>query len=351
MIGGRRAWRLWAPVALLSLAVPGGLRAEDRWYELYQDALKSIGSRKWSEAERRLKAAMASGPPSGRQVRSYGTRFLDYLPEYQLGRVYFAQQRYADALEQFAKVQTSALVNKGDPEFQPLTDMVELCRLRTPATAADGQKEAEALVRFARDLMGRGNLEEARRALDEAAVKDPGGKDVRSARDDLVRVETEKRMRAEQEARAAKEARPPANLAPSPPPTPPPSRVERAPTPTPATPAPVSSVQTSRRDPTRERAAFTSFYAGEYATAADSFERLVVGSPTAGRERLLVYAACSRAAAALLRGKAGEAELERAKRLFAEAGKLGPRLVAQDAFVSPRIARALGMLEPTPAGK
>ena len=344
MTFGCRAWQRWIALTLLALALPLTLRAEDRWYELYQDALKSIESRKWAEAERRLKAAMASGPPSGRQVRSYGTRMLDYLPEYQLGRVYFAQQRYADALEQFAKVQTSGLVNKGDSEFQPLTDMVELCRLRTPAGAADGQKEADTLVRFARDLMGRGNLDEARRALEQAAAKDPGGKDVRVARDDLVRLETEKRMRAEQEAGAAKQPRPSTSPTPTPLPIPSPTRVERSPTPAPTPPGP--TLEPARRDPAREQAAFTAFYSGEYAAAADDLERLAASGPAAGRERLLAYAACSRAAAALLRGKAGEADLNHARKLFASAGVIGARLVARDGFVSPRIARALGALGP-----
>ena len=251
---------------------------------------------------------MASGPPSGRQVRSYGTRMLDYLPEYQLGRVYFGQQRYADALEQFAKVQASGLVNKGDTEFQPLTDMVELCRLRTPAGAVDGQKEADALVRFARDLMGRGNLDEARRALDQATAKDPGSKDVRAARDDLVRLETEKRLRAEQQATPTPLPAPPRRRSCEPDVSDAPTPLRR-PTPEPA-----------RRDPAREQAAFTAFYPGEYAAAADDLERLAASGPAAGRERLLAYAACSRAAAALLRGKAGEADLDHARKLFASAG-------------------------------
>jgi hypothetical protein len=201
MSGPRRAFRVLLLVALL----PATLQAEDKWYELYQGALKSIAGRKWTDAEKKLKGAMATGPTPGRQVRMYGVRFIDYLPEYQLGLVYFNQQRYADALEQFAKVQAAGQVTKADPEFPSLADMLELCRIRTAGSPADGQKESEALVRFARDLMGRGSLEDARRALDQAATKNPGGADVASAREQLVRLETEKRIRAEQE-RAAGDA-------------------------------------------------------------------------------------------------------------------------------------------------
>jgi tetratricopeptide (TPR) repeat protein len=184
-----------------------GVRAEDPWYELYQDALKSISSRKWAEAERRLKAAMSSGPAPGRQVRMYGVRSIDYLPEYQLGLVYFNQKRYADALEQFARVQTSGIVGKNDPEFQPLTDMLELCRIRTAPARAEDQREAELLVRLARDMMTRGSLEEARRALESARTQHPQSTDVVTALMDLTRLETEERLRTEQQRASAEQAR------------------------------------------------------------------------------------------------------------------------------------------------
>jgi len=321
----RLAW-----VLALLLALPGVLRAEDKWYELYQGALKSISSRKWSDAEKKLKAAMASGPTPGRQVRMYGVRFIDYLPEYHLGLVYFNQQRYADALEQFAKAQASGQVSKGDPEFASMTDMLELCRIRTAGKQPDGQKASEELVRFARDLMGRGSLEEARRALDAAAAKNPGGADVAAAREELVRLETEKRLRVAQE---AKDAHPSPPLAESP-----------SPGPVKVVPSPAASSRpepATAADSARERAAFEAFYSGEYGAAAERFAGLAERSRRIERDRFLAYAACSRAGAALLRGPAGESDLERARKLFADAGIAAGRLVARDGFVSPRIIRAL----------
>ena len=189
---------------LLGLALLAGwpAHADDKWYELYQSALKAIAGHKWGEAEKKLKGALETGPPSGRQVRMYGVRFIDYLPEYQLGIVYFNQQRYADALEQLAKVQASGLVTKADAEFPTLTDMSELCRIRTAGKPGDGQKESETLVRYARDLMGRNSLDEARRALDSAAAKTPGSAEVAAARDELARLQTEARVRAEERNRA-----------------------------------------------------------------------------------------------------------------------------------------------------
>jgi tetratricopeptide (TPR) repeat protein len=330
----RLAWAL----ALL-LALPGVLRAEDKWYELYQGALKSISSRKWSDAEKKLKAAMASGPTPGRQVRMYGVRFIDYLPEYHLGLVYFNQQRYADALEQFAKAQASGQVSKGDPEFASMTDMLELCRIRTAGKQPDSQKGSEDLLRFARELMGRGSLEEARRALDAAAAKNPGGADVAAAREELVRLETEKRLRVAQE-KAAEEARlaaaKEARSSPPPAASPSPGTIKVAPSP-----AASSRPEPATADSVRERAAFEAFYSGEYAAAAERFAGLAERSRRVERDRFLAYAACSRAGAALLRGPAGGSDLERARKLFADAGTTAGRLVAQDGFVSPRIIRAL----------
>jgi TolA-binding protein len=324
-------WKRVLSALFLILAIGLPARAEDKWYELYQGALKSISSRKWPDAEKKLKAAMASGPTPGRQVRMYGVRFIDYLPEYHLGLVYFNQQRYADALEQFAKAQASGQVTKGDVEFATLTDMVELCRIRTAGSRPDGQKESEALVRFARELMGRGSLEDARRALDTAAAKTPGAPEVTSAREELVRLETEKRMRAAQETVRASPTPEPAPPSPGPSP--------RAPSPAPS--AKASPEPAANALAVRERGAFQAFYSGDYGAAADRFEALAETARRLQRERFVAYAAFSRAGAALLRGRDGDGELLRARRLYAEAGATASRVVASDGFVPPGIVRAL----------
>jgi TolA-binding protein len=278
---------------------------------------------------------MAIGPPPGRQVRMYGVRFIDYLPEYNLGLVHFNQQRYADALEQFAKAQASGQIGKGDPEFATMSDMVELCRIRTAGRQPDGQKESEALLRFARELMGRGNLAEARRALDSAAAKNPGGADVASAREELVRLETEKRIRDEQERRelaarqAAEDNRRPEPVGRATPTAPPPS------------PPPSAAPERTAADTSQQRAAFEAFYSGEYRAAAARFESLADKARRPQKERFLAYAACSRAGAALLRGGDGVGDLERARKLYADAGAAAARLIARDGLVSPRIVRAL----------
>jgi tetratricopeptide (TPR) repeat protein len=323
-----RAVTLLAALATAAAAVPPVLRAEDPWYELYQDALKSIQSRKWAEAEKRLKAAMAAGPRPGRQVRMYGVRSIDYLPEYQLGLVYFNQRSYSDALEQLTKVQASGLVKDGDAEAEPLKDMLQLCRIRlgqplpspsatpaatpapTPTPAPEDRGDA-SMVAIARDFMRQNRLAEARRIVDSALDKYPQSPAVLSAALELAKLEDKAR------------ATPVPTVAPTPRPSP-----SSAPTP---------GLPTA---PER-RSAFTDLYSGHYEDAAGQFARLAQATPLPGRQRLLAYQAVSLAAAALQQGQAGEAALAEARRLFAQSGAVGARVLAADKYISPAVRRAL----------
>jgi len=90
-----------------------------------------------------------------------------------------------------------------------------------------------------------------------------------------------------------------------------------------------------------ERAAFEAFYSGDYGGAAERFGALAASGARGRRERLLAYAACARAGAALLKGADGEPDLERARKLYAELGADASRALARDGLVSPRIVRAL----------
>ena len=103
---------------------------------------------------------------------------------------------------------------------------------------------------------------------------------------------------------------------------------------------PPSPSPPSRDVDAAERAAFVAFYSGQYGLAADRFETLARDKARGEPGRFLAYAACSRAGAALLKGKAGEEELERARRLYADAGGKAA-IIARDDLVSPQIVRAL----------
>lgn len=325
--GIARGLALVALVTTASAARAPVLRAEDPWYELYQNALKSIQSRKWDEAEKRLKGAMATGPRPGRQVRMYGVRSIDYLPEYQLGLVYFNKRNYSDALEQLTKVQASGLVKDGDPEAEPLKDMLQLCRLRlgqsaptptptptaapTPAVTDHGDA---TMVAVARDFMRQNRLAEARRIVDSALEKYPQSPAVLSTALELGKLEDR--------------ARTPATPTPAAPPTP---------TPRPSATPPVVSLPGA---PDR-RPAFEALYSGRYPEAAGLFARLAQATPLPARARLLAYQAASLAAAALQQGQAGAGGLAEARALFAQSGRAGAEALKNDKYVSPAVVSAL----------
>ncbi len=325
--GAARAVALLVVLATGAASHPPALRAEDPWYELYQNALKSIQSRKWSEAEKRLKAAMLSGPRPGRQVRMYGVRSIDYLPEYQLGLVYFNQRNYPDALEQLTKVQASGLVAQADPEFEPLKDMLQLCRIRlgqtAPVTAATptppptpvptappAEDRGDAgMVGIARDFMKQGRLAEARRIVDSALERYPQSAAVLQAALELAKLEDR------------------ARVVPAPPT---PVKPSASPTPRPGLP----SVE-------ERRAAFEALYSGRYQDAAAQLARLVQSTPAPARQRLLAYQAAALASAALMQGPAGEPALREARALLAQSGAAGREVLEKDRYLSPAVVGAL----------
>ena len=215
-----------------------------------------------------------------------------------------------------------------------MVDMLELCRIRTAVKQPDGQKASEDLLRFAHELMGRGSLEDARRALDAAAAKNPGGADVAAAREELVRLETEKRLRVAQESAneaarlaAAKDARPsPRSRSPSP------GMVPVAPSPGPRP----RSEPAMAADSARERAAFEAFYSGVNIRPRPSGSRAGADIPADRAGPLLRLRRLQPRGRGAAAGAAGGSDLESARKLFADAGTAAARLVAQDGFVSPR---------------
>jgi tetratricopeptide (TPR) repeat protein len=88
-----------------------------RWYEAYDEALQAISQKNWKLAEEKLLAAMSSrlAPKPGRSVNTVGLRYIDYLPDYYLGLVYFNQQRYQEAIAALRR--SSDLIGPRSREF------------------------------------------------------------------------------------------------------------------------------------------------------------------------------------------------------------------------------------------
>jgi tetratricopeptide (TPR) repeat protein len=347
----------------------GPAAAADAWYQSYEKGLRAIAARQWDEAERHLKAAVAAGPRSGRQVRTYGMRFMDFIPGYHLGTVYFNQERYLQAVEELRRVEAAGLVTRGDPEHPRLTEMIEQATARQAAQAAStatpsppsrapsqapsaAPREADTLLAHARERLDAGDLQGARQALEAARGKEPAHPGLAAIADGLGRREADQRARAEQEASEREAARQRLALDQDV------AQLARLVTARDFQAARKTASSIARRDPRHpellrlqaemdrqlsgplevERAAIRAFYGGRYETAVELLAPRA--TDPAATPRSLFYLGCSQAAMGLLKGADGGALLARARESFslARAGRL---VVAEKEkkLISPRIRR------------
>lgn len=273
------------------LAVSAG--AAEPWYESYAGALEAMAAGQWERAEARLQAAVKDGPRPGRSVRTYGTRFIAFLPGYQLGVVRFRQGRYQEALELFERAEQAGLVRPGDPEHALLT------QLRAQATA---------------QLAAR------------APAPAPSATPTPAARAEAPRV-----------------ASPPVASPPAPTPAAPPAVVAASPSPAAGAarraPAAAGSATAPREGDDPERAGIRAFYGGRYEAALAWLEPLAAAPRPSPRS--LRYAAYSAAALGLLRGEPGAPLIERARALEAAASRLDPRPDPHARWISPQVREVL----------
>lgn len=114
-------------VLLLLGTVPGW--AAGTWYDHYLDARdKHIPQKRWDAAHASLKEAIRLKPESALQEQTYGLTFVDYLPYYWLGVVYFNQGDYDSALRFFAIEET-----KGDGAIRRSREFRDLLKKRAEA--------------------------------------------------------------------------------------------------------------------------------------------------------------------------------------------------------------------------
>jgi hypothetical protein len=293
-----------ALVVLTSLGATEVFAAEP-WYEAYDSALKAVAARQWAVAETKLKAAMKDGPRPGRRVRTYGMRFVDYLPDYYLGLVYFNQQRQREALEQLRKVSASGLLSEGDAEYRSLASMIEKAEASLAPRSEPTRAPAET-TRVAVEAPPKPPPSEAPRALAEAP-----------------RTSSEPPREA---------TPPPREAGAAPPPTPRPRGPE-----TPALAVPVPKRPVAASSPEIQKAALHAFFAGRYEESAQKLDAIATGpgrtAPT------LFYLGASHAALGLLRDEGRSERLDRARRAFTDARSLDPRFEADPGLVSPRILK------------
>ncbi len=295
--------RLCAATLLFACAAA----AAEVWYEAYDAALKAIASQQWTTAEAKLKSAIKEGPKPGRRIRTYGMQFIDFMPGYHLGVVYYRQERHKEALEELRKARASGLFAENDAEFKTLSQMIQASEAATtvktakiePAPAAaeptprpsEAAREPEARVSAASRPSEPPPAESTARPSLEAKVAVPKSQATRTLAD--VRPEP---------ARRATDSRP-------------------------LTPGASET----------ERLALRAFFGGDYATAIRLLDEIALGGSQSAET--LFYLGASYAAQSFLAERQREELLVQARRRFAEARRLNPSFRADPRLVSPRILR------------
>ena len=157
----------------------------DPWYEHYSKAEKALGDQDWTLAVQEINEALEKKGDSGARVRSYGMKVVPYFPYLKLGIAYYHLGQLDAALQAFeTEVRLGAIAQSetASAELERYRGIVQ--EARVTADAEEKQRILRIVERSlsdARDLEGRGRLDEAIAALDQALAVAPDDVDTQDA--------------------------------------------------------------------------------------------------------------------------------------------------------------------------
>jgi tetratricopeptide (TPR) repeat protein len=114
---------------------------QQRWFELYDDAIVDVQARRYAQAEPKLLTAKKTGPPPGRSVLRVGSTRGPFFPDYYLGIVYQNTKRPQEALDAFARARRQD-IDTTRAEFAPLDEFERLARADMPDPTKPGATPA-----------------------------------------------------------------------------------------------------------------------------------------------------------------------------------------------------------------
>lgn len=130
----RSRWLTCAAEALAVLVMlTASVEAQDPWYRSYEKGVAAVEAGDWDEAFRLLSTAVESGPEPGRSVRTYGVRFVDFLPGYYLAIAEYNRGNYEAAAESVNEVLTARIIKEGDDEYAAARELLERAELANRA--------------------------------------------------------------------------------------------------------------------------------------------------------------------------------------------------------------------------
>jgi signal transduction histidine kinase/tetratricopeptide (TPR) repeat protein len=137
------------------------------WYVAYEQALEALASGHPDRAVPLLEEALAGRNQPGLRVRTYGTRFIDYFPQYHLGQAHLAMGHDAKAAEYLRQAEAAGVIQKVPALYDDLRRDLALVESRLAPPRA--LSAAESLFAAARHHSAAGRLAEAESDLHRAA--------------------------------------------------------------------------------------------------------------------------------------------------------------------------------------
>lgn len=132
--------------------------AEERWYVDYDAALRALERSDWETAIEKLESAIRKNPRSSLNARTYGMRYISYVPYFYLGVSHYNLRRNEEALRYFAREEEAGQIRRS----RDLAHQMEV--LRDAAAGPTGPAAALA----AADSAQRDRVREAIRLGEEA---------------------------------------------------------------------------------------------------------------------------------------------------------------------------------------
>jgi hypothetical protein len=329
------------------------MMAEAQWYRTYDEGREAFQRGDLSAAEAKLLAsvdeAVAAGVKPGRNVRTYGMRFINFVPDYYLGLVYARKAEQTQGQERlenlrraeaaFSSVSAGKLLNERDREFANLQRQAASVRsalTETPSAPAPGVAGGSTVgpatgevtapaAPPAEAVASTGSVPAQVPILPEAGpitpIRPPPSysQSIAAAGRDSPNRSSESSAGA-----TTTKARPGT------------SKIPIAPSPTSPRAAP-----TATREPLQ--AALRTFFGGEYAEAARQLRSIADGGGASPRVNF--YLACSYAALAVLRQDQNLAEEARAA--WRVAANTGATFDEDRRFISPKILQLITGPTPT----
>jgi tetratricopeptide (TPR) repeat protein len=128
----RLPWTAIIGAAALLAIGAAALQAQSGFQDAFRDGMAAFEQRRWAEAAKQFQRAAQLKAESGENVRLYGTRFENYLPQYFLGRALYELGDVSGAVRAFDASEQAGAV-KRTRYYQTLQDQRRDARQRVLA--------------------------------------------------------------------------------------------------------------------------------------------------------------------------------------------------------------------------